>query len=82
LHGDAGVRAGIPLPRFDEDKIRDGNVLFARRSIEIAVEQRTRPCISDGMEMAKLKVNRDCPVGWQRGSRCREFASTAVLEET
>src|SRR5258705_2140373 len=76
------IGAGVPVPRFDKDEIRGGNVLFARRSVEIAVKERARPVISDGMKMATLEVNRDRPIGWKYGRRCRAFASTAVVEET
>src|SRR5438132_550266 len=71
--------ARIAVARLDEDETCDGDVLFARRSIEIAVEKRPRPRISYGMEIANMKVNRDRPVGREHGNRCRAFASAAVL---
>ena len=76
------VRAGVPIAGLDEDKIGAGNVLFARRSIEVAVESCARPVIADGTEIAPRNVSRDRPVGRENRGNRRTFAIAAVLVET
>ncbi|HKC55057.1 MAG TPA: tetratricopeptide repeat protein [Vicinamibacterales bacterium] len=73
------VGAGVAVTRLDEDKIRYRYVLFARRSIEIAVEQGPRPRISYGTEIAKLSVIADRFIRRQYSGCGGAFASAAVL---
>src|SRR4051812_19551367 len=73
------VSAGVPVARFHEDEIRDGNVLFARRPVEIAVEQSARPGTSDGTEMARFDIDRYGPIRWERRGGRGALAGLAVL---